>query len=85
MKEVKSRIEAIVATFNEASEQGRRTAVARLRRELRETRALGRRLARRERPLSEIACALSRLLATSRAELARAARRMPWGSTPQCR
>ncbi len=74
VKEVKSRIEVIVTAFNEAPEQERRTAVALLRRELRKTRALRRRLARRERPLSEIACALSRLLATSRAELARVAR-----------
>jgi hypothetical protein len=74
VKEVKSRIEVIVTAFNEASGRERQTAVALLRRELRETRALRRRLARRERPLSEIACALSRLLATSRAELARVAR-----------
>ncbi len=82
VKEVQSRIEAIVAAFNEASGQGRRTAVARLRRELRNTRALGRRLARCERPLSEIAYALSRLLANSRAELARVARESDVRSLP---
>ena len=70
-KEVEGRIDAIAAAFNEACGQERRTALAELRRELRNERRSRRRLARLERPLSAIACRLGRLLATSRSELAR--------------
>jgi hypothetical protein len=72
-KEVAGRLDAIAAAFNSARGRERRPIMSQLRRELREERALRRRLARLERPLSEIAIERNRLLVTSREELARRA------------
>jgi hypothetical protein len=63
---LRARIEAIVAAFNEASEQGRAAVLAQLRGELRKDGALRRQLARIERPLSDVAFALTRLLESAR-------------------
>jgi hypothetical protein len=67
---VEGRLDAVAAAFNAASRHERRAALRALRRELRDERSCRRRLARLERPLSEIACTLARLLAESRAALA---------------
>jgi len=71
LSDLKSRIDATVRAYNDASRRARRKALAQLRRELREKHALRRRLVRLERPVSEVACALSAALAASRAALAR--------------
>lgn len=67
--ELKARIEVTVRSYNDGSGRERCAALAELRRELREKGALRRRLVRLERPVSEIACALSAALAASRAAL----------------
>lgn len=65
-----ARLDALSAAFNEAAGRpGRAEVLRRLRRELAGRRTLRRRLARLERPLSRVACALVRLLAESRAAL----------------
>jgi hypothetical protein len=61
-----ARIEELVRSFNEAPAAERPRLLAELRRRLRENRAIRRELARIERPLSEVACSLTRRLADAR-------------------
>jgi hypothetical protein len=60
------RIEGLVRAFNDAAARERRALFARLKGELRAERTLLRELARVERPISELACALSGLLEGAR-------------------
>jgi len=64
-----ARIEALVGAFNVAAARERPRVLTRLRSALRENSALRRELARVERPVAEVACALSGLLARSREAL----------------
>ncbi|HTP28381.1 MAG TPA: hypothetical protein VMK12_22340 [Anaeromyxobacteraceae bacterium] len=69
MEEMKNRIQSIVAGFNEAPSEERRTRMVELRHELKKERSLRRRLTRLERPLSSIAFELAQLLARTRTDL----------------
>jgi hypothetical protein len=66
---VMSRIDAVVRAFNAAAAEQRPALLAELKRELRANRMLRRELTRVERPLAEISCAMTALLARSRAAL----------------
>ena len=77
------RIERLVRSFDDAAAGERRAALARLRRELRRSWTLQRELARIERPVSALACAVAGLLADARAALGGTdARRQPVGPRP---
>jgi hypothetical protein len=75
------RIEAIVHAFNDAASRERHALFARLKGELKTERTLLRELARVERPLSELACVLSGLLAGARGVLS--GERMGEGVEPE--
>ena len=64
-----ARIDAVVRAFNEAAAEQRPALLAQLRRELRTSHTLKRELARMERPVAEITCAMTGLLASARAAL----------------
>ncbi|HET7752511.1 MAG TPA: haloacid dehalogenase-like hydrolase [Anaeromyxobacteraceae bacterium] len=64
-----SRIDAVVRAFNEAAAEQRPALLAELRRELRANHTLRRELARLERPVAEITCAMTTLFAAARAAL----------------
>jgi hypothetical protein len=64
-----TRIDAVVRRFNEAAAEQRPALLAELRRELRLSRTLKRELARLERPVAEITCAMTGLFSSARAAL----------------
>jgi hypothetical protein len=65
-----ARVEALVAAYNDGAASARRAAWRDVVRELELGRRLRRTLARVERPLADLSCSLTRLLAASRAALA---------------